>query len=100
MLIFLNIDDSGLCPLFAEALAASTVKIHGRDVIAIWKALVAIGLTPILYGFYSALVIRAMVRAHAPLSWTICMPIAVWFALFLVSFISLKFGDIAADILK
>lgn len=37
-----------------EALAGSTVKIRGNDVIATWKILVSMGLTPILYTFYSA----------------------------------------------
>lgn len=36
-----------------EALAGSTVKINGNDVIATWKILVSMGLTPILYTFYS-----------------------------------------------
>jgi glycerol-3-phosphate O-acyltransferase/dihydroxyacetone phosphate acyltransferase len=36
----------------AAALKASSVKIQARDVIATWKVLVAIGLTPLVYTFY------------------------------------------------
>ncbi|OBZ85147.1 hypothetical protein A0J61_06803 [Choanephora cucurbitarum] len=36
-----------------EALAGSSVKIAGRDVLATWKILVALVGTPTLYGFYS-----------------------------------------------
>ncbi|KAI8090252.1 uncharacterized protein B0P05DRAFT_530023 [Gilbertella persicaria] len=37
-----------------EALAGSSVKIAGRDVLATWKILVALVGIPTLYGFYSA----------------------------------------------
>jgi glycerol-3-phosphate O-acyltransferase / dihydroxyacetone phosphate acyltransferase len=34
------------------ALAASTVKLKGNDVIATWKVLVGVWITPPLYGFW------------------------------------------------
>ncbi|KAI5953271.1 SCT1 [Candida jiufengensis] len=38
-----------------EALANSTVKIKGNDVIATWKILVALCIAPIIYSFYASL---------------------------------------------
>lgn len=37
-----------------EALAASTVKLQGRDVMATWKLLIALAFAPALYAFYTA----------------------------------------------
>lgn len=37
-----------------EALAASTVKLQGRDVMATWKLLVALAFAPAVYAFYTA----------------------------------------------
>ena len=41
----------------AAAKKASSVKIHGKDVISTWKLLVALVLLPLLYGFYSIIII-------------------------------------------
>ncbi len=39
-----------------EALAASTVKLQGRDVITTWKLLVAMGVAPALYVYYTLVI--------------------------------------------
>lgn len=41
----------------AAAKKASSVKIHGKDVISTWKLLVALVLLPLLYGFYSMVIL-------------------------------------------
>ena len=40
----------------AEALAASTVKLAGRDVIATWKLLIAMAFAPALYAYYTIII--------------------------------------------
>ncbi len=50
-----------------EALAASTVKVAARDVIASWKVLITLGIAPFLYGFYAFLATLTPIKAGAPL---------------------------------
>ncbi|PKK68816.1 hypothetical protein RhiirC2_633107, partial [Rhizophagus irregularis] len=40
-----------------EAVRGSSVKVAGRDVLATWKLLVALVVTPTLYGFYTFIVV-------------------------------------------
>ncbi|CAG8588080.1 11976_t:CDS:2 [Dentiscutata erythropus] len=40
-----------------EAVKSSTIKVAGRDVLATWKLLVALGVTPILYGIYTLIIL-------------------------------------------
>ncbi|KZS89886.1 glycerol-3-phosphate O-acyltransferase [Sistotremastrum niveocremeum HHB9708] len=87
-------------PFHLEALAASTVKIAGRDVLATWKVLVSLGVTPILYGFYAFLATIVAVKANAPLFWLILTPVAVMIALPCIGFAALKFGEAGMDVLK
>ncbi|KKA28683.1 hypothetical protein TD95_003075 [Thielaviopsis punctulata] len=88
-----------------EALAGSSVKIQGKDVIATWKLLVALALAPTLYNFYSILITFKVYQdrfwGYAP-TW---MPlwlvfISAWIALVAITFASLRFGEVGMDIFK
>lgn len=84
----------------SEALAASTVKIAARDVIATWKVLISLGLAPILYGFYAFLATMVAIEAGVPLVWIIWTPILVMVTLPFVGYAALKFGEAGMDVLK
>ncbi|VZH99788.1 unnamed protein product [Fusarium fujikuroi] len=82
------------------ALAGSTVKIRGRDVMATWKILVAIGFAPTLYHIYSAIITFKVWQDRL---WGVPL-LVVYFALwpFMVgiTFASLRFGEVGMDIFK
>ena len=88
-----------------EALAASTVKLQGRDVMATWKLLVAMGFAPILYNFYSILLtwwtyrnrIQGYVPDWVPL-WMIMLSGYIIFPM--ITFAALRIGETGMDILK
>jgi glycerol-3-phosphate O-acyltransferase / dihydroxyacetone phosphate acyltransferase len=88
-----------------EALAASTVKIQARDVIATWKLLVALVLSPALNSFYTIVLlswtyynrVQGYVPEFLPL-WSVFL-----FGFFLfptITFAALRFGEVGMDILK
>ena len=88
-----------------EALAASTVKIQARDVIATWKLLVSLALAPTLYTLYTILLafwtyynrVQGYVPPGVPL-WTM---FPAGFILFpAITFAALRFGEIGMDIAK
>ncbi|KAJ4490780.1 glycerol-3-phosphate O-acyltransferase [Lentinula aciculospora] len=81
-------------------LATSTVKLTGRDVLATWKGLIALGVAPVLYSFYAFLVALLALRVDASLKWRILAPFSVFLALPLMSFAALKFGEAGIDVLK
>ncbi|TDL27443.1 glycerol-3-phosphate O-acyltransferase [Rickenella mellea] len=83
-----------------EALAASTVKIAGRDVLATWKVLISLGFAPVLYGFYAFLATLVAVKANLPLYWRIWTPFLVMTILPFMSYAALKFGEAGMDVLK
>lgn len=83
-----------------EALTASVVKVEGRDVLATWKVLISLGLTPVLFISYAFLAAVVMIKANAPTSWIICAPIAVVGALPAIGYAALKFGEAGMDVLK
>ncbi|KAF5315645.1 hypothetical protein D9611_004666 [Ephemerocybe angulata] len=83
-----------------EALAASSVKIAGRDVLATWKVLIALGVTPVLYTIYAIIAIHIAIRARAPLKWRILTPFIVATILPAMNFAALKFGEAGMDVLK
>ncbi|KAL7417092.1 glycerol-3-phosphate O-acyltransferase [Mrakia frigida] len=83
-----------------EALAASTVKIAGRDVLATWKITYAAGLTPLLYTIYAVLATVLSIRWGAPLHVTCWMPVYVFVGLPFTALSALKFGEAAMDIIK
>ncbi|OLN85207.1 putative acyltransferase [Colletotrichum chlorophyti] len=88
-----------------QALAASTVKIQGRDVMATWKLLVAIFLAPTLYHFYSAIVTYKVWKDHL---WGYVPQWVPWWTTYLVmwplmvgiTFAALRFGEVGMDIFK
>ena len=87
------------------ALAGSTVKIQGRDVMATWKILVALGLAPTLYHFYTILIVAKVwhdrmwgyVPTWIPLWLVYC---AVWPVMLGITFAALRFGEVGMDIFK
>ncbi|KAI9838277.1 MAG: hypothetical protein M1819_005545 [Sarea resinae] len=88
-----------------EALAASTVKIQGRDVMATWKLLVALALAPLLYTFYIVLftwwTYRNRVEGYIP-DWVPLWAVAAFGAIFfpIITFTALRFGEVGMDIFK
>ncbi|KAF8212268.1 glycerol-3-phosphate O-acyltransferase [Mycena galopus ATCC 62051] len=81
-----------------EALAASTVKIAGRDVLATWKILIALAVSPILYLSYAFLATVFLVRAGAPMKWKLLTPFLFLFAVPVMSLAALKFGEAGRDV--
>lgn len=101
------------------ALAASVVKLKGRDVVSTWKILVAMGLAPMLYcwytfvvtfwlhncrhdGYYASLAPGA-IRADTYVSNSI--PLQAFSVLFFgllvaITFAGLRFGETGVDIIK
>ena len=88
-----------------EALAASTVKLQGRDVMATWKLLVALAFAPILYNFYTMLLtywtyrnrVQGYVAEWVPL-WAV---VIVGYIIFpAITYAALRFGEVGMDILK
>ncbi|KAH0536779.1 hypothetical protein FGG08_006382 [Glutinoglossum americanum] len=88
-----------------EALAASTVKIQGRDVMATWKLLVALALVPILYALYTALLTwwtyHNRVQGLIP-EWVPPTAVVIFGMVFFpsITFAALRFGETGMDILK
>jgi glycerol-3-phosphate O-acyltransferase / dihydroxyacetone phosphate acyltransferase len=89
-----------------EALKASTVKLRGRDVLATWKFLVALGLVPLLYFVYACLV-AYYARLWDVFGWgwnsrlyLLLIPLFHFIILPSVSFAALRFGEIGMDIYK
>lgn len=85
---------------YTEALAASTVKIAGKDVLSTWKILISLGVAPILYAIYAFLATFIAVKANAPLKWIILTPFLTLIALPFMSYGALKFGEAGMDVLK
>ena len=102
-----------------EALAASTVKLEGRDVISTWKLLVAMALTPALYIYYVVVVSTWLVynrrdgyythrvpwwmaaRTYVPDFVPIWLFAVVFFIVCIfVTFAALRIGEIGMDIAK
>lgn len=84
----------------AEALANSTVKVAGRDVLATWKILISMGVAPVLYAFYAFLATFIAIKAEMPFYMRVWTPILTILILPLMSYAALKFGEAGVDILK
>jgi len=92
----------------AEALAGSSVKIQGRDVMATWKLLVAIALAPTMYAFYSVLAIFIIRSEYCPAfipGWARTAPAwavwpATWVVFITMTIGALKTGESGMDIVK
>ncbi len=93
-------EDSRSLASGSEALAASQVKIAGRDVLATWKILVTLGVTPVLYSFYAILAAVVATKAGVPLKWRIWTPFIILMILPMVGYAALKFGEAGMDVLK
>lgn len=88
-----------------EALAASTVKLQGRDVMATWKLLIALAFAPAVYAFYSAAFtywtyrnrVQGLIPDWVPL-WLVVMIGMVLFPT--ITFAALRIGEVGMDIVK
>ncbi|KAL1297372.1 hypothetical protein AAFC00_004912 [Neodothiora populina] len=88
-----------------EALAASTVKIQGKDVMATWKLLVSMALAPVLYTWYTAILtywahrnrIQGYMSERVPL-WSIVVFGYIFFPM--ITYMALRFGEVGMDIAK
>ncbi|KAA1133241.1 hypothetical protein PGTUg99_011671 [Puccinia graminis f. sp. tritici] len=83
-----------------EALAASSVKIAGRDVLATWKVLVSLGLAPPLYIIYVAVAIWLAVKYEVSRKYVMWIPMGMLFALPSIGYSALKFGEVGMDVYK
>ena len=81
-------------------MAASTVKVAGRDVLGTWKVLISLGVAPLLYAFYALVATIVITKANAPLKWRIWTPFVVVSALPFIGYAALKFGEAGMDVLK
>ncbi|KAI9269048.1 hypothetical protein BDA99DRAFT_503349 [Phascolomyces articulosus] len=83
-----------------EALAGSSVKVRGRDVLATWKFLVGLILIPTLYGLYTLIVFASATKTDW--SWfQICVvTLTTWNLLPFVSYASMRFGENGMDVYK
>jgi glycerol-3-phosphate O-acyltransferase / dihydroxyacetone phosphate acyltransferase len=84
----------------SEAVAASVVKIHGRDVIATWKVLISLGVAPVLYSIYAAIATILVIKAKGPWKWRLITPPLTIAALPAIGYAALKFGEAGMDVLK
>jgi glycerol-3-phosphate O-acyltransferase/dihydroxyacetone phosphate acyltransferase len=88
-----------------EALAASTVKLQGRDVMATWKILVALAFAPVLYTWYTLILTywtyRNRVQGYMP-TWVPLWSIIIFGYIFFpaITFAALRFGEVGMDIVK
>lgn len=88
-----------------EALAASTVKIQARDVVATWKLLVAMALAPTLYGFDIIVLLiwthYNRVQGYVPEWVKLWMIVPFGMILFpTLCIAALRFGEVGMDIAK
>lgn len=88
-----------------EALAGSSIKIQGTDVMATWKILVAGCLAPLLYTYYAIILgfwtHYNRVNGIIPIStsiWTVVLASYIIFPM--LTFAALQLGEIGMDILK
>ncbi|KAJ9206156.1 hypothetical protein DTO212C5_3131 [Paecilomyces variotii] len=88
-----------------EALAASTVKLQGRDVMATWKLLVGLAFAPALYAFYTTMftywTYRNRIQGYVPEWVPLWLVVLIGVVLFpSITFAALRIGEIGMDILK
>jgi glycerol-3-phosphate O-acyltransferase/dihydroxyacetone phosphate acyltransferase len=88
-----------------EALAASTVKLQGRDVMATWKLLVALAFAPICYTWYTLILThwtwRNRIQGYVP-DWVPLWAIVIlgYIVFPAITFAALRFGEVGMDIVK
>lgn len=83
-----------------EALAASQVKVAGRDVLATWKVLVSLGVAPVLYTFYAALATYIAHKVDVSPRTRALMPLYTLIVLPTMSYSALKLAEVGIDIYK
>ncbi|CAG8435904.1 6891_t:CDS:10 [Diversispora eburnea] len=83
-----------------EAVRSSSVKVAGRDVLATWKLLVALVVTPLLYGFYTFIVVLISFRKRWILKWKLFAPISTFCTLVTGSYVTIRFVESGLDIYK
>ena len=88
-----------------EALAASTVKLQGRDVMATWKLLVSMAFAPLLYTLYTILLTywtyRNRIQGFVPEQISLWMVVVSGYVVFpTITFAALRIGEIGMDIVK
>lgn len=86
-----------------EALAGSVVKIKAKDVLSTWKILVALGLAPMLYIFWSIMGVIVINRLqllgqYQPPTWILFIVFYLWAVL--TTYASLRMGEIGIDYYK
>ncbi|CAO1620858.1 unnamed protein product [Jaminaea pallidilutea] len=85
-----------------EALAASQVKLKGRDVVGTWKVLVSLGVAPVLYLSYAIAATYAARRLRPDISsrHLALTPLYTMTLLPAMSYSTLKISETAIDIIK
>jgi glycerol-3-phosphate O-acyltransferase/dihydroxyacetone phosphate acyltransferase len=84
----------------AEALAASTVKVAARDVVATWKILVSLGMSPLVYTIYGCIALWLAFKYQLRLRYKIGLPFFMAVALPSIGYSALKFGEVGMDVYK
>ncbi|KAI0204582.1 acyltransferase [Astrocystis sublimbata] len=88
-----------------EALAGSSVKIQGRDVMATWKLLVAMAFAPALYNLYSIVLTFKVYQDNLWGYWPSSIPfflvyMIAWIIFPAITFAAFRIGEVGMDILK
>ncbi|CAG8635122.1 10816_t:CDS:2 [Cetraspora pellucida] len=83
-----------------DAVRGSSVKIAGRDVLATWKLLVALVVTPLLYSFYTFIVVLVSFRKRWILKWKVFAPMVTFCTLVTGSYVTIRFVESGLDIYK
>ncbi|KAI8646744.1 hypothetical protein BD408DRAFT_336449 [Parasitella parasitica] len=83
-----------------DALASSSVKVAGRDVLATWKFLVGMVLIPLLYGLYTLIVLWICLKSKLNWFQTMLYPLLTWTMLPFVSYASMRFAENGVDVFK
>ncbi|ORY58696.1 hypothetical protein BCR35DRAFT_271133, partial [Leucosporidium creatinivorum] len=83
-----------------EALAASTVKIKGNDVLATWKVLVALAGAPTLYTIYAIGATVLAFKFNLAFKYKCWAPVATILGLPIIGYSALKFGEVGMDVYK
>lgn len=83
-----------------EALLASQVKVAGRDVVATWKVLVSLGITPVLYALYAGVATYLAHKHGLRTRHQLFMPLYTMTAMPMLAYSTVKFSEVGLDIYK
>ncbi|KAH8551722.1 hypothetical protein BGW37DRAFT_310852 [Umbelopsis sp. PMI_123] len=83
-----------------EALAGSSVKLAGRDVLATWKLLVGLVLIPTLYGLYSLIAFIFLLRTDWNWKIKVFVPLTIWNTLPFISYASMRFAENGLEVYR